>query len=198
MSSEQLNLSQGVMQVVEKISALQKPVVIVGITGGSGSGKDYFSQQLLEKINATVLSMDSYYFGIEHIPDNNFDIPSSLDLELLKSHLITLKQNKTIQKPIYDFTIHKRVGYEDYEPSKVIIIEGLFVLNEILKGELDIKIFVQASQDIRLKRRIKRDIAERGRTKESVVQQWTETVQPMHLIHVKPQISQADFVVVNE
>ena len=108
-----------------------------------------------------------------------------------------LKQNKSISKPVYDFTAHMRKGYENFKPGKIMIIEGIFALNQTISDILDIKVFMEAATKLRLQRRIERDVKERGRTEESVIEQFNSTVEPMYLKHVLPTKKFADFVIEN-
>ncbi len=164
-----------ISEVEKAISKIKKKVIIIGIAGGSASGKTTVARLLKGKI----LSMDDYYKGINDMEDNNFDDPKSQDLDLLREHLIKLKNSETIKKPIYDFKTHSRIGYEEFKPAKLIIVEGLFALNEKIRDLLDIKVFIECKEDERFRRRMERDISERGRTEESVIKQWNETVEPM-------------------
>ena len=184
-----------VNKVKKRINKLkrEKRVVIVGIAGGSSSGKTY----LAKKLNEEILSMDDYFKGIKYIKDNNFDKPSALDLNLLRKHLIKLRDNKNIKKPVYDFKTHSRIGYEIFKPSKVIILEGLYALHKKIVDLIDLKIFVDSSEKTRLKRRIKRDVKFRGRTKKSVVKQWNESVEKMFREYILPTKKYADIIIKN-
>ncbi|MCD6500799.1 uridine kinase [bacterium] len=173
------NLKQGINKIIDSIKELiekGKGVVIIGIAGGSGSGKGYVAVAISKATGAKIFLMDDYYIGIDKMKDRNFDCPSAFEMSLLKKHLKLLKKGKVIRKPVYNFVIRKRVRYESYFPSKVIIVEGLFALNRALRGELDLKVFVEAPEKLRLQRRMNRDIKERGRTKESVLWQWLKSV----------------------
>ena len=200
MNQEEAELYPGLAKAVELIKELAKTkkFVIVGVAGGSCSGKGYFSDFLASKVGAKILSMDSYYFGIDKLLDMNFDKPAALDLNLIKEQLRILKKGDKVKKPIYDFATHSRTGFEEYFPGKIIILEGLFALNNIFVDELDLKIFVTAFKDTRFKRRLDRDVAERGRTKESVIAQWNETVQPMYMEFVRAQKEFADLIILND
>lgn len=200
MLKKAINLKEGIKQVRNLTNKLikEKPVIIIGVVGGSGSGKEYVSKIISKKLKAKILSMDNYYIGVKKIKDKNFDSPNAIDLNLLKKNIILLKQKKKIKKPIYDFVTNIRVGYEKYNPSKIIIVEGLFTLNKILRKKIDIGIFVDASESIKLKRRLKRDIVERGRTKESIIKYWNKTVKPMYNKYVKPWKKYADIIIINE
>ncbi len=184
-----LKMAEGVRFVKKLVLSLleKKDVVFVAVGGGSCAGKSMFCKLLVNSIGfGKILGMDSYYLGIEKINDFNFDRPDSLDLKLIEKHLKKLRDGKKIQKPVYDFTIHKRVGYETFEPDQVIIIEGLFALYPPIRKQMDVLVFLEASKETRLKRRIERDVRERGRTVESVLKQFNETVEPMHRLYVEP------------
>ncbi|MCX8190519.1 MAG: uridine kinase [Candidatus Diapherotrites archaeon] len=170
----------------------KKSIVIIGISGGSGAGKTHLSK----KIGGKILPMDDYYKGLA-ISGPNFDCPDALDLKLLKEHLCQLKKGHTIKKPVYDFKTHSRAGYEDFTPDKIIIVDGLFAISKELASELDLKVFVDSPKKKRLARRIERDVKERGRTRESVIKQFTETVEPMHKKYVEPCKRIADIIIKN-
>jgi uridine kinase len=184
-----LKMAEGVSFIKKLILDLleREYRVFVGVGGGSCAGKSMFCKLLTDSIGfGKVLGMDSYYLGIDKIKDFNFDRPDSLDLKLLEKHLKMLRHGETIQKPVYDFTIHKRVGYETFEPDRLIIVEGLFALYPPIRKQMDVLVFLDASKETRLKRRIERDVRERGRTVESVLKQFNETVEPMHKLYVEP------------
>lgn len=182
-------------KVKKRINELkkEKKIVIIGIAGGSSSGKTY----LAKKLNEEILSMDDYFKGIKYIKDGNFDKPSALDLNLLRKQLIKLRNNKNIKKPVYDFKTHSRIGYEIFKPSKVIILDGLYALHKKIADLIDLKIFVDSSEKSRLERRIKRDVKFRGRTKESVIKQWNESVEKMFKLYILPTKKYADIVIKN-
>jgi len=196
----ELPLQDGIKKIIEITKNLkkEKPVVLIGIAGGSGSGKGHVAKILSQKLKGKILSMDDYYLGIDKVKNGNFDSPKALDLKMLKEHLSCLKQGKAVKKPVYDFKIRKRIGFVRFEPSKVMILEGLFALHKLLRNELDLKIWVEASEKTRLKRRIERDVKERSRSKESVVAQWKTWVQPMFKKFVEPQKKHADIIIINE
>ena len=177
---------------------------LIGISGGSASGKSTVARIFLNKIgheDSVHLSLDSYYRDISYhnCPEAeiNFDSPESIELELLKEHLILLKKGKQVDCPVYDFTTHTRQQVtKTVLPKKYIIVEGLFLFNQLNLGNLfDLKLFVTASDDIRLIRRIRRDIAERGRTLDSVINQYINTVRPMHSKYTEPNRDLADEVI---
>jgi uridine kinase len=180
--------------------------IIIGIAGGTASGKTTIAEKLFNASTAygTVLMIkhDDYYLDLSHLPLEerkkvNFDHPNSYDSNLLVSHLQSLRCGITINKPTYDFIEHNRAReIEAVHPATVIILEGImiFAVPEIL-AELDIKIFVDTPDDIRFIRRLKRDITERGRSLESVINQYLSTVRPMHLQFVEPSKKFADLIV---
>lgn len=181
---------------------------LVGIVGGSGSGKTSVAVELVRRIRrrgsqALLLDMDAYYAPMEIVTERfrgrtiNWDHPDAFDLELMASHLQALHAGEPIRKPRYDFTLSDRTGWEDpIQPGQVVILEGLllFALKE-LREHLDVKVFVDADADIRMIRRIRRDTAERGRTLESVMEQYEQSVRPMHLEFVEPSKRWADLIV---
>lgn len=181
---------------------------LIGIVGGSGSGKTSIAQELLRRIQtagveAFLMDMDAYYAPLETVKSRfgrrpiNWDHPSAFDLELMATHLASLRRGEAIQKPTYDFTLSDRVGWDEpTSPGQVVILEGLllFALPE-LRDKLDVKVFVDTDADIRILRRIQRDTRERGRTLESVIDQYVESVRPMHLEFVEPSKRWADLIV---
>ena len=192
------SVDEGITRAIDLIHTLHRTPVLIGIAGGSCAGKTLIAQQIATRVDGTILPLDDYYVGIDHIPDNNFDHPSAMELTLLKHHLHLLKQGKPIHKPIYDFVTHKRVGYQPFTPSHVIITEGLYALHQMFRNILDIKIYVEAHAATRLARRLARDMSERGRTRESVLRQWYTTVLPMHKTYVIHQKSHADIIIIND
>ena len=179
---------------------------VIAIVGGSGSGKSYLSAILKEHYGdrAAILSYDSYYkrhdeLTLEERSKLNYDDPHSLDEELLISHLKQLKRGETVSTPVYDFAIHNRVDQVVlFKAPDVLILEGIMVLTiPNPKEYIDFSIFVDAEEEVRLARRIERDIRERGRTHESVMAQWNASVKPMHDLHVEPEKLLADFVLKN-
>lgn len=175
---------------------------IIGIAGPSGAGKSFLSRHLGEELDATFLHLDSYYSDLAHLSlvqraHQNFDAPESLDSELLVEHVKQLAKGIAIEKPLYDFTIHSRKKEtERVDPRAYIIIEGLFALYwEEIRKLSKTKVYVDLGEEICLERRIERDIKERGRTRESVLEQYRTTVLPMAKQYVYPTRSYADIVV---
>lgn len=178
---------------------------MIGIAGGSGSGKTTVANVILERVGAhriAYLPHDAYYRDLAHLPPNqrrevNFDHPDSLETDLLTQHVIQLKIGKPVDLPIYDFTNHTRTDKTvRVNPQRVIMVEGILIFAERALRELfDVKIFVDTDSDIRFIRRLQRDISERGRTTETVVQQYLTTVRPMHLEFVEPSKRYADVII---
>lgn len=178
---------------------------IIGITGGSGSGKTYIAEALLNKMgrhNAVLIQQDCYYRDLGNIPfkkrsKRNFDHPSALELELFENHLRSLIAKKAIDVPVYDYITHTRKQItKRVVPKKIIIVEGNFLLiSNRLKDLIDFKIYINADRDIRFIRRLKRDINERKRTVISVIKQYLNSVRKMHLEFVEPSKAYADLAV---
>ncbi len=183
---------------------MQKPVVI-GIAGGSGSGKSTVLQQIIAAFGSdriAVLDHDSYYFDLRHLPNDhrtgiNFDHPDALDTALMCTHLEELIDGKVAQKPIYDFNEHVRSERTTpVEPRPVVIVEGILVLAQrCLYEKMDIRIFVDAAPDVRLMRRVRRDMVERGRSIDSILAQYERSVRPMHIQFVEPSKMRADIII---
>jgi uridine kinase len=179
--------------------------LLLGIAGGTGSGKTTVATNIVKRLaldSITVITMDSYYRDLADLPparrdEANFDHPDSIEQELFVEHLVELKSGRPIEQPVYDFTRHVRTGATLLiEPREVVIAEGilLFHIPEI-REILDIRIFVDTPADIRLLRRITRDIRDRGRTLESVSEQYLRTVRPMHDEFVEPSKRYADVII---
>lgn len=182
---------------------MKKPIV-VGIAGGTGSGKSTITSSLKEKLkdSVVVIEQDSYYKDQSSLPfeeriKTNYDHPFAFDNNLLVEHVLSLKEQKSIEKPIYDFETHNRKKETILvEPCDVIIVEGILILyEEAVRNLLDIKIFVDTDSDVRIIRRILRDIKERGRTLDSVIMQYLNTVRPSHLQFIEPSKRYADIIV---
>ena len=178
--------------------------IIIGIAGGTGSGKSTLAENIEKefKNNITMISHDYYYKSDDTLPFEeraklNYDHPDAFETDLLIKHLKQLKKGETIQRPSYSFSNHLREK-QTYPvvPKKVILVEGILLFeNQILRDMMDIKIFVDADADIRFIRRLSRDIQERGRTLESVIEQYCTTVKPMHEQFVEPSKKYADIIV---
>jgi len=183
-------------------------MLILGIAGGTGSGKTTVVNQILNELqdaDVTVISQDSYY----HTTDNlsyeertkiNFDHPKSIDFDLLSKHLKQLKKGKVIEQPVYSFASHNRTkDTVKTHPSKVLIVEGILIFtNKELRDMLDIKIFVHADSDERLIRRLRRDIKERSRDIDEVLQRYQDTLKPMHEQFIEPSKTYADIIIPND
>lgn len=185
--------------------ANKKRPIIIGVTGGSGSGKTTVSREIFEQLHRHSLLMiqeDSYYKNQDNVPMEervkvNYDHPNAFDTDLLIDQLHQLLQWKTIEKPVYDYVAHTRSKeVVVQEPKEVIIVEGILVLNDPrMRDLMDIKVFVDTDDDIRLIRRIERDIKERGRSLDSVISQYTKTVKPMYHQFCEPTKRYADIIV---
>jgi uridine kinase len=183
---------------------MQEPLVI-GIAGGSGSGKTTVANVILQRVGAhriAYLPHDAYYRELIHLPpvqraQINFDHPDSLESELLMWHILQLKKWQSIELPVYDFTTDSRTSQTiPVEPQRVILVEGILIFSERSLRELfDVKIFVDTDADLRFIRRLQRDITERGRTAEMVIKQYLSTVRPMHLEFVEPSKRYADVII---
>ena len=179
--------------------------LVIGIAGGSGSGKTTLAQLVLERVGSeqiAYLPHDAYYKDLSNLPPIqrvmvNFDHPDSLDTDLLIYHVQQLKQYHPIDLPVYDFKSHMRTSEtQRIEPHPVILVEGILIFADpVLRNLCEAKIFVDTDPDIRLIRRLQRDIAERGRTTEMVVHQYLSTVRPMHLEFVEPSKRYADVII---
>ena len=179
-------------------------ILVIGIAGGSGSGKTTLMKRLVEQFgdDVTVVSHDNYYrrhdeLTYEERSRINYDEPAALETDLMAYHLDCLRQGQAIDCPVYDYAAHNRSDETiRIEPRKVIIVEGIMIFeNEALRNLMDIRIFVDTDADVRLCRRIKRDVNKRGRTLESVLTQYQETVKPMHEQYVEPSKKYANLVV---
>ncbi len=178
---------------------------MIGVAGGTGSGKTTIAKALLDglpRTRAVLMQYDSYYrdqpeLSYEERSDLNYDHPSALETELLVEHLDALREGKTVHVPLYDFASHRRREVTvPVDPSPVIIVEGILVLAEKeIRERLDIKLFVDTAADIRLMRRVRRDLEERGRTFAQVRKQYYESVRPMHQAFVEPSKSYSDIII---
>ena len=179
-------------------------ILVIGIAGGTGSGKTTLMKNLIAEFSndVTVLSHDNYYkrhdeLTYEERCQLNYDEPAALETDLMARHLDLLRQGQSINCPVYDFTVHNRSDETvQIVPKSVIIVEGILIFeNEELRNLMDIRIFVDTDADVRLCRRIKRDVNKRGRSLESVLQQYQQTVKPMHEKYVEPSKKFAHMVV---
>ena len=179
-------------------------ILVIGIAGGTGSGKTTLMKNLIEefKDDVTILSHDNYYkrhddLTYEERCKLNYDEPAALETDLMAVHLDQLRHGQAIDCPVYDFTQHNRSGETiRIEPRKVIIVEGILIFeNQPLRELMDIRVFVDTDADVRLCRRIKRDVNKRGRSLESVLTQYQETVKPMHEMYVEPSKKYANIIV---
>lgn len=179
--------------------------LIIGVAGGSGSGKTTVVTHIINTIgeeDILLLQHDSYYRDLKHLPfeertKQNFDHPSALETELLIRHIKALKEGYQVEVPIYDFTRHVRKDETNLvEPKKIILIDGILIFTEKeLRNQMDIKLYVDTDDDIRLLRRIQRDIVERDRELKNVLTQYEKFVRPMHLEFVEPTKRYADIII---
>ncbi len=183
----------------------EKRSVIVGVAGGTGSGKTTIARTIYEQLGpdkVAYIPHDAYYYDLSHLPleeraKRNFDHPDSLETSLLIEHLKQLREGLPVEIPVYDFATHtRRPETRRVEPRPIILVEGILVFVEPeLRDLMDIKIYVDTDPDIRFIRRLVRDINERGRTMESVIRQYLETVRVMHLEFVEPSKRYADIII---
>lgn len=190
--------------IISPMTTHEAPLVI-GIAGGTGSGKTTVASAILNKVGRSRIAYiphDAYYKDLRHLPplrrqEINFDHPDSLESELMELHIKELQAWRAVQLPVYDFTTHTRTTqFIEVKPSRVILVEGILIFTEpALRKVFDVKLFVDTDADIRFIRRLQRDIAERGRTMDSVVTQYLSTVRPMHLEFVEPSKRYADVII---
>ncbi|MDY2609297.1 MAG: uridine kinase [Eubacteriales bacterium] len=178
--------------------------ILIGIAGGTGSGKTTLTKQIARRFgeHVTVIRHDNYYrshsdLTYEQRAALNFDCPEAFETELLIKHLKQLRKGIAIDSPLYDYTIHNRsTKTEHILPTKVIIVEGILIFADVTLCELmDIKLFVDTDADVRILRRIRRDVRDRGRSLDSVIQQYLQTVKPMHEQYVEPSRKNADLII---
>ncbi|HSK70517.1 MAG TPA: uridine kinase, partial [Pyrinomonadaceae bacterium] len=180
-------------------------LMIIGICGGTGSGKTTIARRIVEAVGAEkviLVEQDSYYRNLADMPlderrQANFDHPDAIDSEMLMNHIKRLKLNQSIEMPVYDFKTHTRSSETDHiEPKPVVIVEGILIFAEPrVLDLLDVRVFVDTPDDIRFIRRLRRDISERGRTVESVIAQYFATVRPMHFEFVEQSKRHADIII---
>ena len=183
-------------------------MLVIGIAGGTGSGKTTVVNQIIDELpenEVCVISQDSYYKSTDSLTYEerikiNFDHPRAIDFELLETHISDLKKGKIIQQPVYSFVTHNRTkDHIETNPRKVVIIEGILIFNsKELLDLFDIKIFVHADADERLIRRVRRDIKERGRDIDEVLDRYKNTLKPMHQQFIEPTKSFADIIIPND
>lgn len=179
--------------------------ILIGIAGGTASGKTLVARRIHEALGSkrvAILKQDSYYCNLEHLPyeeraQTNFDHPDAFDTPLLVHNLSELLGGHAIEEPIYDFTRHLRSDQtRRVEPPTVIVLEGILILAEAeLRELMDIKVYVDTDADVRLVRRLRRDVEERGRTVQSVLEQYETSVRPMHLQFIEPSKRYADIII---
>ncbi|HJS72449.1 MAG TPA: uridine kinase [Acidimicrobiia bacterium] len=178
--------------------------LFIGVAGGSGSGKTTIAEEVVDRLDGKValIQHDAYYrhridLSFEERTQVNYDHPDSLETDLLVEHLESLRSGLPVDRPVYDFTSHLRSDDTVLvPPGRVVLVEGILVLSDSrLRSELDLKIFVDTDPDLRLARRLERDISERGRSVESVLDQYFATVRPMHLEFVEPSRRYADLII---
>ncbi|MBE5997112.1 MAG: uridine kinase [Lachnospiraceae bacterium] len=182
----------------------KKDILVVGIAGGTGSGKTTITKAIQRHFqnNVTVISHDNYYkahhdLSYEERCSLNFDHPDAFDTDLLVEHLAALRRGETIECPVYDFTVHDRSENTlTIHPTRIIVVEGILIFSEpALRELMDIRIFVDADADVRIIRRIIRDVRDRARSLDSVVHQYLTTVKPMHEAFVEPSKRYADIII---
>ena len=181
---------------------------IIGIAGGSGSGKTTFTHKVLSSVNdskVVVLHQDSYYLPRppNHLKVNNepnFDHPDAFDWELLRTHLEQLREGKRVEMPIYDYKVSRRTAKtQSIGPCKILIVEGIFALwDESIRNLMDLKFYLHVESDIRFIRRLFRDLKDRARTLEDIIRQYYDTVRPMHQLYLEPTKQYADIIVGEE
>ena len=179
--------------------------MFIGICGGTGSGKTTIARSIVEAVGCervVLVEQDSYYRNLADMPlderhQANFDHPDSIDSDMLVNHLMRLKQGLTVEMPLYDFVTHTRSDrIEIIEPKPVVIVEGILIFSEPrVLDLLDVRVFVDTPDDVRLMRRLRRDITERGRTFERTLEQYERTIRPMHFEFVVPSKRHADIII---
>ncbi|GGL23518.1 uridine kinase [Halarchaeum sp. CBA1220] len=180
------------------------PSFAIGIAGGTGAGKTTLAREMVDghADAVTLIPIDNYYDDLGHLPfeeraEANYDHPSAFEWELLREHLDALLDGDAVEMPQYDFTEHRRTEETVHvEPTDVVVLEGIFALyDDVITASLDLRVYVEADADVRILRRIERDVVERGRDIEDVIEQYRATVKPMHERYVEPTKKTADIVV---
>lgn len=178
--------------------------LVIGVAGGSGSGKSTFAKRICDYFcdKAVLISCDNYYLAHDDIPLEkraklNYDIPEAFEFDLMLKQMNVLRSGKAIDCPVYDFTVHTRSGKTiKIEPKPVIVIDGILALyDDNLRDIMDIKVFVETYADERILRRVRRDVGERGRSIESIIEQYLTTVKPMHYRYIEPTKQYADVII---
>ena len=179
--------------------------ILIGIAGGSGSGKTLVARNIVRDLGSdrvVIIDQDSYYKNLEDIPARdrevrNFDHPDAFDNELLKRHIADLLQGRAIEQPIYDYSEHRRLAESRHIGDHlVVVLEGILIyVDPELRAMMDIKLFVDADADVRFIRRLRRDLVERGRSVDSIIRQYEESVRPMHMQFVEPSKRYADLII---
>jgi uridine kinase len=179
--------------------------ILIGIAGGSGSGKTLVARNIVRDLGSdrvVIIDQDSYYKNLEDIPARdremrNFDHPDAFDTELLKRHIADLLQGRSIEQPIYDYSEHRRLAESRHIGDHlVVVLEGILIyVDPELRAMMDIKLFVDADADVRFIRRLRRDLVERGRSVDSIIRQYEESVRPMHMQFVEPSKRYADLII---
>ena len=183
---------------------MTKNSLVIGVAGGSGSGKSTFAKRVRDYFadEAVLISCDNYYLAHDDIPIEkraklNYDIPEAFEFDLMIKQMAELKSGKSVECPVYDFTVHTRSGKTiKIDPKPVVIIDGILALyEEKLRDVMDVKVFVETDADERILRRVRRDVGERGRSVESIIEQYLTTVKPMHYRYIEPTKQYADIII---
>lgn len=183
---------------------MTKNSLVIGVAGGSGSGKSTFAKRVRDYFadEAVLISCDNYYLAHDDIPIEkraklNYDIPEAFEFDLMIKQMAELKSGKSVECPVYDFTVHTRSGKAiKIDPKPVVIIDGILALyEEKLRDVMDVKVFVETDADERILRRVRRDVGERGRSVESIIEQYLTTVKPMHYRYIEPTKQYADIII---
>ena len=199
-----MNGPGNIVRLEETYEVKSMNTVIIGVAGGTGSGKSTFTNRLKNYFGdqISVVYHDNYYKCQDNIPfeqrvKTNYDHPDALETDLLVEHLTELKNGKPVQCPVYDYTVHNRSDQViEIQPRKIIVVEGIMVLqDERVRNLLDIKVYVEADADERILRRVLRDVEERGRDLRGIIDQYLTTVKPMHYLYVEPTRAKADIVI---